>query len=177
MQYKRCGLRNGAKDDATALPHSRPRADKVERQGFSGHMVDKRQVDTRQDIRRTQAETWQTKGKADWRRGQSGHTAGHQANARRTQRTKFGDAAIADSRRTQGRHEADTWRTQCGQALGTQPEHIAASPFFLRKNPTVNCSFLPVPSSNPPKTTECEEKIIINFPHQEAVDCYLPRPK
>ena len=32
-------------DDATALPHRRPRADKVQRQGqgFSGHMVDKTQ--------------------------------------------------------------------------------------------------------------------------------------
>ena len=81
-----------------------------------------------------------------------------------TWRTKF-DAAIADSRRTQGRHKAetcwtrfggvadnvwrrghsalkatqgrheDTWRTQGGQAPGTRPGHAAASLFSAAGQP------------------------------------------
>ena len=113
-----------------------------------------------------------------WRRGQSGHKAGHKAKARRThggqslrghhrlkadtgadarrthggdmvdkvwsglkadawltqvshmadaRRTRFGGAAKADSRRTQGRREADVARAYDGQL------------FFLRENLTVNC--------------------------------------
>ena len=72
-----------------------------------------------------------------WRRGQKRTQGGHMAN---TWRGKFGDAAIedlrrADTRRTRGGHMPDTRRT----SSGTRPEHIAASLFFLRENPTVNC--------------------------------------
>ena len=74
------------------------------------------------------ADTWWTKGKAD------------------TWQTRFGDTAKVDTRpdtrRTQGGHGghmAATWRAKGGQAPGTRAEHIAASLFFLRENPTVNC--------------------------------------
>ena len=80
-----------------------------------------------------EAGTWRTRGlKADTEQTQGGHMAD-------TWRTRFGGVAKADSRWTQGGHEADTWRTRGGQAPGTWPEHIAASFFFLRENPTVNC--------------------------------------
>ena len=49
-----------------------------------------------------------------WRHGSGGHMP-----------DKFGDA--------------DTMQTHGKQAPGTRPEHIAASLFFLRENPTVNC--------------------------------------
>ena len=39
-----------------------------------------------------------------------------------TWRTKFGDAAIAETRRTQGRRKADTWRTRGGQGLDARPK-------------------------------------------------------
>ena len=112
--------------EATALPHSRPRADKVQRQDFSAHMVDKRQG----------------KQMADkvWRHSQSGHKAGHRPrhgfgrhkDGRKadTWRTKFGDAAgrghpglKADTGQTQGGHMADAWlksviwRTHGGKGL------------------------------------------------------------
>ena len=55
-------------------------------------------------------------------------------------RTRTGGAAKANNTRwTEGGHMANTWRTHGGQAPGTRPEHIAASLFFLRENPTVNC--------------------------------------
>ena len=80
---------------------------------------------------------------ADTRRTHGGHKAD-------TWRTKCGDAA----KRNQAEHKADNGRrmadgqsavnadtrgTHGGQTLGTRPEHIAASLFFLRENPTVNC--------------------------------------
>ena len=59
--------------------------------------------------------------------------------------TKLGDAAKADktdtagTRQGHGGRKADTWRTHGAQVPGTRPEHIAASLFILRENPTVNC--------------------------------------
>ena len=89
------------------------------------------------------AYSWQTQGRTYAGHGgqslekDTGQTqGGHMAD---TWWTRFGGVAKADSRWTQGRHEADTWRTRGGQAPGTRPEHIAASFFFLRENPTVNC--------------------------------------
>ena len=150
--------------DATDLPHSRPRADKVQRRG---HMV---------DLSWHRAGTWRThvghtQGKL---RGKHRTHGGHKAVKVDVWRTRCGGAAKADSRQTQGGHEAGRWRTQGGhiadkvwrrghsgikadtrrthggrkadtrrthggQARGTRPEHIAASSFFLRENPTVNC--------------------------------------
>ena len=52
-----------------------------------------------------------------WRRGQGGHKVD-------TWRTRFAGAAKVDTR-----------RTHAGQAPGTRPEHIAASPFFPKREP------------------------------------------
>ena len=81
----------------------KPRADKVQKQGqgFSGHIVDKRQGGHMAN--------------KVWSRGQSGLRAD-------TRRTRGGQ---------RGRH------MHGGQAWGR--DHIAASLFFLRGNPTVNC--------------------------------------
>ena len=124
--------------------------------------ADSRQTQGRTQLRRTQgghggqaleprpkrtqgghmADTWRTKAKADtlqtrfgghnghaekvWRRGHRG-LKGHKADTRRTQ-----GGHKADTRRTRGGHMADT----SGQAPG---RGLAASPFFLREIPTVNC--------------------------------------
>ena len=137
--------------DATALPHSRPRADKVERRG---HMV---------DLSWQRVGTWRTKNghmtrrphKADTCRtnGRQGLEAGpkriqgHKVETRRdTRRASFGGAATciqgghkADAAKAQSRRkEGGQWRTHGGQAPGTRPEHNAASLSLLRENPTVN---------------------------------------
>ena len=163
MQYKRGGLRNGAKQLCLMMPRPCPTAgqERAKSRGKAKALADRwwtkgmaRWTHGRQGLEaqpkwtqgRTQvghAETWQTHGGhivvKVWRRGQSGHKA--------------------NTRRTQGRHMADTWRPKRtqgkhkggqmpdmrqthgggGQASGTRPEHIAASPSFLRKNPTINC--------------------------------------
>ena len=64
-------LRTNILHDATALPHSRPRVGKVQRQGqgFSRLMADKRQGGHMAD--------------KVWRRSQSGHNAGHKADTGR----------------------------------------------------------------------------------------------
>ena len=41
-------------------------------------------------------------------------------------------------RRGRSGPKAGAWRTHCGQASGMRPEHIAASLFFPRENPTEN---------------------------------------
>ena len=94
-------------------------------------MVNTHKVDTRDKHRHggQGLEPGQSGKKADTRRTKCGDVA--KAESRRTQgghmRTRFGGPAKADTRRTQ----ADTWRTNGGQAPGTQPEHIAASLFCL----------------------------------------------
>ena len=109
-------------------------------------------ANTRRTQGRHMADTWQTRrpkqtqGKHQgghgghvvdkfWRRGQSGLKAD-------TRQTHADTCCQGQPKRTQGKHkgqEADTWRTRGRQALGTGPGHIAASLFFLRENPTVNC--------------------------------------
>ena len=117
MQYKNGGLHNAEKNilhDATALPHSRPRAGKVQRQGqgFSRHMADKRQG--------IKVDTWQTRfggaAKVDTtpdthRPRHGGHRPGHGGQSLETQ-----------LKRTQGGHEADTWRTHGAQSLEARPK-------------------------------------------------------
>ena len=65
---------------------------------------------------------------------------GGAAKANNRRWTQGGQVADKDWRRGQSQqHKADKWRTHGGQAPETRPEHIAASLFFLRENPTVNC--------------------------------------
>ena len=112
MQYKRGGLRNGAKEFRLMMLRPCPT---------------------------TGPGRAKSRGKAKalvWRRGQSGHMAN-------TWRTKFGDAAIAESRQTQGRHEADSRRTRGGHKadkLRGRGQGISRPAFFsISKIPTVNC--------------------------------------
>ena len=122
--------------DVTALPHSRPRAYKVERRG--------RKV----DLSWQRVGTWRTKNghMVDTREGDTRSAQDLEAATRR----RFGGAAKADTWRTQGGHMADKWQTHGGQMAGkgqsglrdtrrtqTRPEHIAASPEW--ESPAVNC--------------------------------------
>ena len=91
MQYKRCvGC-------AMAPPHSRPRA---KSRGKAKALADR---------------WWRwTHGRHKvWRRGQSGHKAGHKAETWQTRpsRTQGGYRAEAQPKRTQGGHKADTRQT------------------------------------------------------------------
>ena len=117
---------------------ARPKRTRDTRRAHGGHQADTWRTNGKQgletglrDTRRTQGERTKALDKV-WRRSQ----AHSKADTRRkyggyTWRTKCGDAAKAESRRTQG----GQWRTHRGQAPGTRPEHIAASPFLLRENP------------------------------------------
>ena len=103
LTYKRSGLCNAEKNllhDAMALPNTRPRADKVQRRG---HMV---------DLSWQRVGTWRTK---------NGHMVDtHKADTRGVQdleadaRRRFGGAAKADTRRTQGGTHADTLQARFG---------------------------------------------------------------
>ena len=117
--------------DATALPRSRPRVDKVQRRGrmvvtkrtHSGHMA---MVDIA-------------------RQTQEARTGGQGLEARKAVTWLTCVMHGTDPRRTCGGHKADkvwrcghkadTWRTSSGDAARA----YRSQPFFLRENPTVNC--------------------------------------
>ena len=96
--------------DATALPQSRPRADKVQRRG---HMA---------DLSWQRAGTWRTK---------SGHMVDtHEADTRSSQglearpkRIRGGHMADIWRTRFGGGHKADTWQTQAGHVADTRRTH------------------------------------------------------
>ena len=87
---------------------------------------------------------------ADTRRAHGGQMAGKvwRGGPKQTQGSQGGHMAETwHSRRTQGGQTADTWRTKCGDAAKaesrrTQGEQWRTSRpafFLLRENPTVNC--------------------------------------
>ena len=69
---------------------------------------------------RTQAERGQTQGGQVWTRGQSGRMAASGSHG----------GHMADKVWRCAQRGLDIWRTRGGQAPGTRPEYIAASPFF-----------------------------------------------
>ena len=119
MQYKRCGLRNGAKEFAcwchgpapqqpkSGQSQARPRLERI----HGGQKARWAKVDTRPDTGRDMAD----KGGKD-----------------------MADTWLSDER-TQGKHKADSRQTQ-GWTYAGHGQGISRPDFFLRENPTVNCT-------------------------------------
>ena len=121
-------------------------ADKDWRRGQSQqHKADKCGHKADKDWRRGQsqqhkADKWRTRTGGAAKANSARRTSGGQGLEARPKPTTQGQGLeVRPQPRTKGGQVADTSRTHGGRAPEMRPEHIAASLFFLRENPTVNC--------------------------------------
>ena len=167
MQYKRGGLRNGAKELCLMMPRPCPTAgqERAKSGGKAKALADKWWTKGKVD-------TWQTRfggaakvdTRPDARRTQGKHKGGQMPDMRRTRggqsletrpsRTQGGYRAEARPKRTLGGHKADR-RTHGGQRLEARPKRtqggheadklrgrgqsISRPAFFSKKKTTVSC--------------------------------------
>ena len=102
-------LRKNLPHDATALPHSRPRADKVQRRG---RMV---------DLRWQRADTWRTK---------SGHMADtHEADTKNPTVTAWGKKSFCSKQKSSSNSHTNIQRTAC-----SNPRHTVSKILALQHN-------------------------------------------